>query len=105
MFEPRSNTSRRRVFQEEFAHALQRADAAVVAPVFFKDTDPLPQADRLSVGDIVRTLRAAGVEADTFDDDESILEHLRRSVRTGDVVVFMSNGSFGGLPQRFAARA
>jgi UDP-N-acetylmuramate: L-alanyl-gamma-D-glutamyl-meso-diaminopimelate ligase len=103
VFEPRSNTSRRRVFQQEFAQALRHADAAVVAPVFFKDTDPLPEADRLSVDEIIEALRAAGVEADTFTDDDAILRHLRHAAHAGDVVVFMSNGAFGGLPHRFAA--
>jgi UDP-N-acetylmuramate: L-alanyl-gamma-D-glutamyl-meso-diaminopimelate ligase len=103
VFEPRSNTSRRRVFQQEFARALGHADAAVVAPVFFKETDSLPEADRLSVDELIGALRGAGVEADTFADDDAILGHLRHAARDGDVVVFMSNGAFGGLPHRFAA--
>ncbi|HSD09619.1 MAG TPA: UDP-N-acetylmuramate--L-alanine ligase [Candidatus Binatia bacterium] len=102
VFEPRSNTSRRRRFQREFAEALRGADAAVVASVFFKETDPLPEADRLSVQQVIEDLRAAGREAETFPDNDEILEHLNRSVRPGDVVVFMSNGAFGGLPRRFA---
>ena len=102
VFEPRSNTSRRRTFQKEFAEALRGADAAVVASVFFKETDPLPESDRLSVSRIVEDLRVAGREAETLPDNDAILEHLGRSVRPGDVVVFMSNGSFGGLPWRFA---
>jgi UDP-N-acetylmuramate: L-alanyl-gamma-D-glutamyl-meso-diaminopimelate ligase len=105
VFEPRSNTSRRRIFQQEFAGALRRADAVVIAPVFFKETDPLPERDRLSVREIVEALRAGGVAADTFADDDSILEHLRHSVHAGDVVVFMSNGAFGGLPRRFVRGA
>ena len=105
VFEPRSNTSRRRIFQQEFPRALRQADVVVIAPVFFKETDALPEADRLSVSEVVATLRATGVEADTFPDDESILQHLRRSARAGDVVVFMSNGAFGGLPRRLAAGA
>jgi UDP-N-acetylmuramate: L-alanyl-gamma-D-glutamyl-meso-diaminopimelate ligase len=102
VFEPRSNTSRRRTFQKEFAEALRGADAGVVASVFFKETDPLPESDRLSVSRIVEDLRVAGREAETPPDNDAILEHLGRSVRPGDVVVFMSNGSFGGLPWRFA---
>ncbi len=102
VFEPRSNTSRRRTFQTEFAEALRGADAAVVAAVFFKDTDPIPEGDRLSVAKVVESLRAAGREAETFADNEGILGHLRRTVGPGDVVVFLSNGAFGGLPRRFA---
>jgi UDP-N-acetylmuramate: L-alanyl-gamma-D-glutamyl-meso-diaminopimelate ligase len=102
VFEPRSNTSRRRTFQKELAEALRDTDVAVVASVFFKETDPLPEADRLSVLQVIEDLRAAGREAETFPDNEKILEYLCRGVRPGDVVVFMSNGAFGGLPQRFA---
>lgn len=101
VFEPRSNTSRRRTFQREFAEALRGAHAAVIAAVFFKETDPIPESDRLSVAKVVEDLRTAGREAETFADNDAILEHLRRSVRDGDVVVFLSNGAFGGLPRRF----
>ena len=102
VFEPRSNTSRRRTFQREFAEALRTADAAVIGSVFFKETDPLPEADRLSVSELVADLRASGREAETFPDPDKILDHLRRGVQPGEVVIFMSNGVFGGLPQRFA---
>ncbi len=103
IFEPRSNTSRRRIFQKEFAEALAGADAAIVAPAFFKETDKLPESERLSVEDIVAAVRAAGRDAHTFPDVDAIFAHLRRSIREGDVVVFMSNGAFGGLPRRFFA--
>ena len=102
VFEPRSNTSRRRTFQQPFAEALRGADAVVIGSVFFKETDPIPENDRLSVGQIVGELRAAGRLAETFPDDGAIFDHLRSSVRDGDVVAFLSNGAFGGLPHRFA---
>ncbi len=102
VFEPRSNTSRRRTFQEPFAESLRAADAIVIASVFFKTTDPIPADGRLSVTRIVDDLRAAGRIADTFPDDAGILAHLRREVHDGDVVAFLSNGAFGGLPHRFA---
>jgi UDP-N-acetylmuramate: L-alanyl-gamma-D-glutamyl-meso-diaminopimelate ligase len=102
VFEPRSNTSRRRTFQKEFAEALAAADATIVAAVFFKETDPLPQSDRLSVDEIVAELRARGREAETLPDDGAILEYLKRSATPGEVVAFLSNGAFGGLPHRFA---
>jgi UDP-N-acetylmuramate: L-alanyl-gamma-D-glutamyl-meso-diaminopimelate ligase len=104
VFEPRSNTSRRRTFQKEFAEALRGADVAVIAAVFFKETDPIPEGDRLSVERVVADLVATGREAVTFADNEAILRHLEQSVQSGDVVVFLSNGAFGGLPQQFAAR-
>ncbi|MGH7820799.1 MAG: glutamate ligase domain-containing protein, partial [Candidatus Binatia bacterium] len=103
VFEPRSNTSRRRVFQRDFPAALGGADRVVLAEVFFKETDVLAPAERLSVADIVAELHARGHEARTCPTADEILDHLRREVADGDVVVFMSNGAFGGAPQRFAA--
>jgi UDP-N-acetylmuramate-alanine ligase len=70
--------------------------------VFFKETDPLPPSDRLSVDEIVAELRARGREAETLTDDQAILDYLKRSVVPGEVVAFLSNGAFGGLPRRFA---
>jgi UDP-N-acetylmuramate: L-alanyl-gamma-D-glutamyl-meso-diaminopimelate ligase len=102
VFEPRSNTSRRCVFQDEFTAALGTADAVVIAKVFFKETDPIPEPARLSVERIVADLRAEGRQAETPPDDRAILAYLRQSVSPGDVVVFMSNGAFGDLPHRFA---
>jgi UDP-N-acetylmuramate: L-alanyl-gamma-D-glutamyl-meso-diaminopimelate ligase len=102
VFEPRSNTSRRRVFQEEFPRALAGADCVVLAEVFFKDTDALAPEERLSVSDVIASLRAAGRDAWTRPTADEILQHMLREVRPGDVVVFMSNGAFSGLPRRFA---
>ena len=102
IFEPRSNTSRRRVFQEEFPRALAGADRVLLAQVFTKETDALPPDERLSVDEVVARLRAAGRDADALPTTDAILERLETEARDGDVVVFMSNGAFGGLPRRAA---
>ena len=102
VFEPRSNTSRRRIFQREFGLSLAAADCVVVAAVFFKETDRLEVHERRGAAARGAGLRAAGRRAETFAEPEGIFGHLRQNVRPGDVVVFMSNGAFGGLPRRFA---
>ena len=61
VFEPRSNTSRRRVFQREFVDALAGADEAVLAEVFVKASDPIPPEERLAPSTIVEGLRERGV--------------------------------------------
>ncbi|HEV7732993.1 MAG TPA: UDP-N-acetylmuramate--L-alanine ligase [Candidatus Binatia bacterium] len=103
VFEPRSNTSRRRVFQDEFADALATADEAVLAAVFAKPNDPIPADERLApetiVGDIVRR----GVPARTIDGVPAIRDYLVSSAQPGDVIVIMSNGAFGGLPSLVAS--
>ena len=102
VFEPRSNTSRRKIFEKEFATALAGADQAVVAAPYFKTSDPLTEDERLSAEAVVEAIVASGREARTLPDADAILAVLVAETRAGDVVVFMSNGAFGGLPRRLA---
>jgi UDP-N-acetylmuramate: L-alanyl-gamma-D-glutamyl-meso-diaminopimelate ligase len=102
VFEPRSNTSRRRVFQDEFVSALAAADEAVLAQVFTKASDPIPPEERLAPETLVNDLRARGVPAQVIDGPPAIRDYLVASARPGDVIVVMSNGAFGGLPALLA---
>ncbi len=98
VFEPRSNTSRRRVFQDEFVTALAAADETVLAAVFTKESDPIPAAERLAPDAIVADLERRGQPARLIDGVAAIRDYLLASARSGDVIVVMSNGAFGGLP-------
>ncbi len=100
VFEPRSNTSRRRVFQQAFADALALAPVVILSAVYEKPNDPLPPAERLSTDELVADLRGRGVAATVLPSPDAILQHLAASATPGDVVVVMSNGAFGGLPRR-----
>ncbi len=100
VFEPRSNTSRRRIFQEAFAEALSDADAVVLSAVFEKPNDPLSPTERLSTAELVADLERHGVGARVLPSPDAIATHLVRSAHPGDVIVVMSNGAFGGLPHR-----
>jgi UDP-N-acetylmuramate: L-alanyl-gamma-D-glutamyl-meso-diaminopimelate ligase len=102
VFEPRSNTSRRRVFQKEFCDALAAADETVLAAVFTKASDPIPVEERLAPETIVDDLRRRNVPAQTIDGVPAIRDYLVESARPGDVIVIMSNGAFGGLPSLVA---
>ncbi len=91
-FEPRSNTSRRAVFQEDYARALAGADA-----VFLRrppDPHKAPEGDRL---DADRLALSLGSKAALFDDGLSLGRALIGATRPGDVAVIMSNGGFDGL--------
>jgi UDP-N-acetylmuramate: L-alanyl-gamma-D-glutamyl-meso-diaminopimelate ligase len=103
VFEPRSNTSRRRFFQREFADALAGADEAVLAAVFTKPGDPIPVADRLDPGEIVSDVVARGTAARLIDGVPAIRDYLVATGTPGDVIVIMSNGAFGGLPRLVAS--
>jgi UDP-N-acetylmuramate: L-alanyl-gamma-D-glutamyl-meso-diaminopimelate ligase len=107
VFEPRSNTSRRRIFQKEFAEALSAADSAIVAGVF--GVDKIPPAERLSPEAVVAAVRAVGGDAIYLPEVDRVVEHIGRICRPGDLVLIMSNGGFGGiqakLSQALSARA
>jgi len=103
VFEPRSNTSRRAIFQDHYAEALRAADAVAVSEVFVKETDPLAADEMLSTERLVTDLRAAGTDAWVASGPDAILERLAAELAAGDVVVCMSNGAFGNLPRRLLA--
>ena len=95
VFEPRTNTSRRRVFQDAYARSFGGVDRVIIAPVH--QPDRAPPGDRLSPGRLVRDLKALKIDARCFSGEEEILKHLKKSCKQGDVVIFLSNGSFGGI--------
>lgn len=97
LFEPRSNTSRRSVFQEDYARALEFADEVILAQVFRKETDVVEAARELSTERLVADLAAAGRRARVAAGAEEIAALVSAEAVAGDVVVMMSNGAFGGL--------
>jgi UDP-N-acetylmuramate: L-alanyl-gamma-D-glutamyl-meso-diaminopimelate ligase len=97
IFEPRSNTSKRNIFEKEFAAALARADRVLVAAVF--QPEKVPEGERLSVEDLV-------VEANRLSGEQralaiagagEIAAHVAANARPGDVLLVMSNGGFDGV--------
>lgn len=97
VFEPRSASSCRRVFQQDFARAFSTADRVVIASVF---RSTLPETERLSEGQLVADLAAAGVTASHEPDVDAIVRVVAREAEAGDLVVIMSNGGFGGVHRR-----
>jgi UDP-N-acetylmuramate: L-alanyl-gamma-D-glutamyl-meso-diaminopimelate ligase len=97
VFEPRSASSCRRVFQDDFARAFDAADQVVVAPVF---RSSLPETERLSIPQLVSDLVQRGRAARATASLDEIIQTIVREHRPGDLVVLMSNGGFGGIHQR-----
>jgi UDP-N-acetylmuramate: L-alanyl-gamma-D-glutamyl-meso-diaminopimelate ligase len=100
IFEPRSATSCRRVFQDDFARAFGAADV-VVLPAVFRST--LPEDQRLSPEQIVSDLRAAGKDARYIPKVDDIVSAVSRDARDGDLVIVMSNGGFDGIHDKLLA--
>lgn len=102
VFEPRSNSSRRKVFQGAYADAFTGADL-----VFVPDPpmpEKTPQTDRFSSIELVDDLRKRGLDAFHSPSTGELLEEILRRCRTGDVILFMSNGSFDNLPARLVEK-
>ena len=97
VFEPRSASSCRRVFQDDFARAFAGADEILIAPVF---RSKLPESERLSIPQLVRDLHAQGLSAREADSIDDIVAGIAKEHRAGDLVVLMSNGGFGGIHQK-----
>ena len=98
VFEPRSNTTRRNVFQAELAEALAEADAVVVAEV--ARLDQLQPHERLDPEQLIQDLRGAGKPAAYVLTVDSIVEHVTERARALDVICVFSNGGFGNIHSR-----
>jgi UDP-N-acetylmuramate: L-alanyl-gamma-D-glutamyl-meso-diaminopimelate ligase len=94
IFEPRSASSCRRVFQDAFADAFGGADEVVVAPVF---RSSLPEQERLSVDQLIADLTSRQRHARTLPSVAAIVEAVAKEAADGDLVVVMSNGGFDGI--------
>ena len=102
VFEPRSNTTRRAVFQHDLPRAFAGADGVFLARV--ARLEQIPEADRLDPERVVADIRAEGKPAYYEPTAAEIVEKLKPLVRSGDVVVVFSNGGFDGIHEKLLDR-
>jgi len=102
IFEPRSNTTRRNVFQAELASSFDEADAVVVAQI--ARLELLAPEERLDPARLMQDLKSAGKDAAYLPDVEAIVAHVATSVQGGEVVCVFSNGGFGGIHGKLLER-
>jgi UDP-N-acetylmuramate: L-alanyl-gamma-D-glutamyl-meso-diaminopimelate ligase len=102
VFEPRSNTTRRNVFQRELAEAFADADAVVVAEV--ARLELLQAHERLDPARLMEDLKGRGKAATYLPDADAIVNHLAKNAEGGDVVCVFSNGGFGGIHGKLLER-
>ena len=98
LFEPRSNTAGRRLFQQDYADAFASADGLVIAPVFHSSR--LSEDARIDREALVAAFERGGKPALAPAAIEEIPAYLRREAHSGDVLLLMSSGAFGGLPEK-----
>ena len=102
IFEPRSNTTRRNVFQLELADAFSAADGVIVAQV--ARLELLKPEERLDPAMLMADLKSAGKDTAYLPDADAIVKHLGAQAQPGDVVVVFSNGGFGGIHGKLLER-
>lgn len=101
IFEPRSATSRRNVFQREIAEALAVADFVVLPPLH--RPEKVPETQRLDLARLIEDIRRTGRSAWALNTVDEIVARVCEEGRQGDVVVILSNGGFGGIYEKLPA--
>ena len=102
VLEPRSNTLRRNVFQNELVNALSLADQIVIAAIF--KPEAVPENERLNPDAVVERLNRSGRPARLLANADEIVASIAPELEPGDVVGILSNGGFGGIYEKLPAR-
>ena len=95
IFEPRSNTSRRNIHQAEYTHAFEGAALATIRVP--EPHDKVPISEQLDINAVVQALIDQGITADASPDVDVLVKRVLDGARSGDVLLVMSNGAFGGF--------
>ena len=101
LFEPRSNTTRRAVFQQELTDALKLADGVFISQV--ARLEQIPEKERLDPKAVVESIVASGRPAFYEPDVAHIIERLLPLVKPNDIVTIFSNGGFDGIHEKLLA--
>jgi UDP-N-acetylmuramate: L-alanyl-gamma-D-glutamyl-meso-diaminopimelate ligase len=102
VLEPRSNTLRRKVLENDLIESLRLADRVMMAGVYQQQR--IPDAERLHPEDVVDALNAVGTPAELHPDVNEIVETIAPKLRSGDVVAILSNGGFDDIYEKLPAR-
>ena len=99
IFEPRTASAKRKVFESQYYRAFDEADQVILAPLH--RPDKVPEPERLSVQRVVEQIRKRGIQAQVLEPGEGMLRFLCENARAGDIFLFMSNGNFSDMPGQF----
>jgi UDP-N-acetylmuramate: L-alanyl-gamma-D-glutamyl-meso-diaminopimelate ligase len=102
IFEPRTNTTRRNVFQNELASAFADADSVVISQI--ARLELLSPEERLNPEKLMNDLASAGKNAAYLPDVDAIVAHVAKNAQGGQVVCVFSNGGFGGIHGKLLER-
>jgi UDP-N-acetylmuramate: L-alanyl-gamma-D-glutamyl-meso-diaminopimelate ligase len=101
VFEPRTNSSRRAVFQQQYEQAFHRADQVLVREIV--PLTNVPTDEQFSSQQLVHALQEQGMRAAYFPDTSAILTDLVQQAQAGDVIAILSNGGFDNIHEQLLA--
>ena len=98
IFEPKSNTSRRNLLQSELEDSLSQADGVIISEV--PNPEKVPDGELLDVESVIENLSSKGKEAFIGLSSDDIVNKLIPLTSSGDTIVVLSNGGFGGIHEK-----
>ncbi len=98
VFEPRSATSRRKVFQKDYVDAFTKSHEVILAEAF--NTSALDEENRFSSAELISDLKKQDTKANVFASADAIVTYLKSNAKPTDVILIMSNGGFDGIYQK-----
>jgi UDP-N-acetylmuramate: L-alanyl-gamma-D-glutamyl-meso-diaminopimelate ligase len=102
ILEPRSNTMRRRVLQDDLAASLALSDEVILANVY--KSEAIPDSERMDLDHVISNIEVKGIRARILSDADSIVQVVAPEMKSGDVVAILSNGGFGGIYEKLPNR-
>jgi len=102
IFEPRTNTTRRNIFQNELVTAFADADGVVVSQI--ARLELLTPEERLDPGRLMQDLKTAGKDTAYLPDADAIVAHMATKAQGGDVICVFTNGGFGNIHAKLLER-
>src|SRR5438045_1201596 len=102
VFEPRSNTTRRAVFQQQLPDALSLADGVFISQV--AKVEQIPEEERLNPGAVVDAVAEAGRPAFYEQSADAIVDRIVQMLRRQDIVAVFSNGGFDNIHEKLLKR-
>jgi len=99
VFEPRTNTTRRNILQNELAMSFTNSDYAIIAKI--NAPQKVKPEERLSIDKLIDSIKNTGIKGFYIPETEDIINFLKERCRENNVVVFMSNGDFDNIHDRF----
>jgi UDP-N-acetylmuramate: L-alanyl-gamma-D-glutamyl-meso-diaminopimelate ligase len=102
VFEPRTASTKRKVFEQDYLRAFDFADRVVFAPMH--RPDKVPEPERLSLDAVVEGVRSRGKPTDIVPAGEEMANFIIQHIEGGDIILFMSNGDFAGMPSLLVER-